>query len=279
MHDREMSLTDHLTELRKRLMTVLVTVAVLFLGGFFVTKPVVHWLILRAHVKRIIVTGVPEAFFALLKVDLVMSLVLASPIILYQAAAFILPGLTEVERKVVAAVLGPGLLLFLSGMAAGFFLFVPVVLHVMLTFVGGGIEEYWSIGNYLSFVVNLTVPFGFVAELPLVAGVLARQGVVSPKLFRRYRRYAILIAFLISAILAPPDALSMIVMAMPLYLVYEVSGLVTRLLYRPPDFAGAQPDVDEAASANPFAAPSPSLPAEEEVPPILFDGPWDDDAR
>lgn len=233
MDDREMSLSDHLTELRNRLIVVLAAVTVAFLAGFFISRPVLRWLIERADVKHIIVTGVPEAFFALLKIDLVMALIVTSPLTLYEIAAFVMPGLTHKEKKVVAALVGPGLLLFLAGMSAGFFLFVPIVLHVMLGFVGNGLEEYWTIGNYLSFVINLSLPFGFVAELPLVAGVLAHVGLIDPGIFRRYRRYAVLMAFLIAAILAPPDALSMVVMALPIYLIYEISAFVARVFYRP----------------------------------------------
>lgn len=244
MHDREMTLQEHLTELRRRLTIIIVSVGVLFLGGFFISRPVLHWLVSRAHVKHIVVIGVPEAFFALIKVDLMMSLVVASPLILYQLAAFVLPGLTDTERRVVAVVLGPGLLLFLAGMAGGFFIFVPLVLKVMLHFVGQGVSEFWSLSNYLNFITYLTVPFGFLAELPLVSGVMAHLGLIQPAMFRKYRRYAIVIAFLIAAIIAPPDALSMLVIGAAIYLVYEVSHIVARIFYRPAQ-SSASPSVPE----------------------------------
>lgn len=236
-----------------------------------------HWLILRGHVKRIIVTGVPEAFFALLKVDLVMALVVTSPLILYHAASFVMPGLTPRERKVVGVILAPGLVLFIAGMAGGFFIFVPIVLHVMKLFVSGGIQEYWSIGNYLSFIINLTIPFGFVAELPLVAGVLANQGMLTPQFFRRYRRHAVLVAFLISGILAPPDATSMIVMAIPIYLVFEVSGLVARVFYRQPtDGEAAYHSETVGADSNPQPETEKPSTDDETLPILMEDGPWEE---
>lgn len=237
--DREMTLQGHLTELRRRLMVMIAAIGILFLGGFFVSQPVLHWLVERAHVKHIVVIGVPEAFFALLKVDLIMSLIVGSPLVLYQVAAFVLPGLTDLERRVVAIIAGPGLVLFLAGMAGGFFIFVPLVLHVMLTYVQPGISELWSLSNYLNFVIYLTVPFGILAEMPLVAGVLARLGLVRPEAFHRYRRYAIVTAFFIAAIIAPPDALSMLVIGSAIYLVYELSYGVARLFYRPDGPAAA----------------------------------------
>ena len=232
MQDKKMILSDHLSELRRRLVMVLVVVGVLFLAGFFVARPVLHWLIVRAAVRHIIVIGVPEAFVALLRVDFMMAVILGSPVILYQAVAFVWSGLTDRERVVVGSVMGPGLGLFLLGMGIGFLVFVPLVLHVMLSFVGEGLSEYWTITNYLNFVVFLTIPFGFMAETPLLAGVLARMGVLEPRMMRRYRRYAMVIAFLIAAIVAPPDALSMTVIGSALYLVYELSAIVVYLAYR-----------------------------------------------
>jgi sec-independent protein translocase protein TatC len=227
-----MSLTEHLTELKNRITVVLVVLGVLFLGGFFVSQPVLHWLVERAHVKHIIVIGVPEAFFALIKIDLIMALIVASPLILYEASSFVMPGLTSTERKVVAVIVGPGLLLFLAGMAVGFWVFVPLVLHVMLKFVGQGVAEYWTLSNYLNFIIYLTVPFGFLAELPLISGLLAHLGIIEPAMFKRWRRYALVLSFLIAAIVAPPDALSMIVIGSAIYLVYELSHIVARIFYR-----------------------------------------------
>ncbi|OLZ09857.1 twin-arginine translocase subunit TatC [Sulfobacillus thermosulfidooxidans] len=234
MDDKQMTLTEHLTELRNRLFVILGAVAVVFLVGFFYTRPLLHWIIRHTPVHHVIVTGVTEAFFALIKLDLAMSLILTSPIILYEIAAFILPGLTQVERRVVGVIVGPGLALFLIGTAVGYFVFVPIVLHVMLSFTGQGIEPMWRLGSLLSFIIDLSVPFGIVAELPLISGVMSHLGLVQPIMFSRYRRYAILLSFFIAAILAPPDALSMTLMALPIYLVYEISALVARFTYKAP---------------------------------------------
>ncbi len=237
MNDKRMSVTEHLSELRNRLFIILGAVAVIFLVGFFYTRPVLHWIISHTPVHHVIVTGVTEAFFALIQLDLAMSLILASPLILYEIAAFVLPGLTAVERRVVGIIAGPGLLLFIIGMAVGYFVFIPIVLQVMLSFTGNGIEPMWRLGSLLSFIIDLSVPFGIIAELPLISGVLSHLGLIHPSMFSRYRRYALLLSFFIAAILAPPDALSMTLMALPIYLIYEVSALVARFTYKAPDAA------------------------------------------
>ncbi len=241
MIDREMTITEHLTELRNRLFVIIGAIAVVFIVGYFFTRPVLHWIIVNTPVHHVIVTGVTEAFFALLKLDFAMALILTSPLILYEVASFIMPGLTRVERHVVGIVVGPGLGLFLLGTAAGYFIFVPIVLHVMLSFTGNGIEPMWRLGSLLSFIIDLSVPFGVVAELPLISGVLAHLGLLNPAMFAKYRRYAILIAFFIAAILAPPDALSMTLMAIPIYLVYEVAAIVAKVTYKAPAMDMAPP--------------------------------------
>lgn len=239
MQDREMPLEDHLEELRRRLALSLVAVGLCFGVGFFVSRPILNWFITQSPVHHVIVTGVTEAFFGIVKVDAFLSVAAASPVWLYQAAAFVLPGLTPAERRVVGAVVGPGVLLFAAGAAAGLFWFVPVVLRVMLSFTGGPVTAMWTLGKYLGFIFGLMIPFGLLAELPLVAGVLAHFGLLPPEVLGRGRRYAVLAAFVVAAILAPPDALSMVVVAIPLYLLYEVAVLVARWFYRPPADASA----------------------------------------
>jgi sec-independent protein translocase protein TatC len=233
MRDREMPLEDHLQELRVRILISLAAVVVGFGIGYVTARPVLAWILLRVGLPHgVIVTGVTEAFFAVLKIAFVIGLVLASPVILYQAAAFVFPGLLPHERRAVSILVVPGLLLFLAGMAAGFFWIVPVVLRIMLSFTGPDVRPFFTLGKLLSFIFNLTLPFGVIAELPLVAGALARLGILSPAWFERQRRYAVLIAFVLAAALAPPDAVSMLLMALPIYLVYELAALVVRLAWR-----------------------------------------------
>jgi len=232
MNDGEMPLADHLEELRHRLLIMVVALLVAFIGSYFVARPVLHWMLNTVGVHRVIVVGVTEAFFGILKVAFMLALAAASPVIFYQLAAFVTPGLLPHERRLVAVVAVPGLLLFVAGMAGGFFLIVPTVLRIMVGFTGGGIVERFTLSSVLSFIINLTLPFGVIAELPLLGAVLARMGLLSPAWFARQRRYAIFIAFAIASILAPPDALSMILMAVPIYLVYELTALVARLAWR-----------------------------------------------
>ena len=232
MDDREIPLSDHLEELRHRIFVIAGTVLAGFVAAYFVARPVLRWILRVVGAHHVVAVGVTETFFAILEVAFILGLVAASPVILYQMAAFVLPGLTAQERRIVSIVFVPGLGLFVAGCAAGFFLIVPTVLRIMLSFTGQGITALFTISSVMQFILTLTLPFGLVAELPLVAGVLAYLGILAPGWFERQRRYAIVIAFGIAAILAPPDALSMILMAIPIYLIYELSAVVVRVAYR-----------------------------------------------
>ena len=232
MIDREMPLEEHLAELRRRIFIMGAALLVGFIGSYFVARPVLDWMLRVAGLHRVIVVGVTEAFFSMLKVALILAVAVSSPIWVYQITAFVAPGLKPSERRVVGLVTVPGLLLFLAGMAAGFFWIVPAVLRIMVSFTGGMIVQRFTLSSVLAFLIGLTIPFGVIAELPLAGGALSRLGIVSPGWYARQRRYAILMAFTIAAILAPPDALSMILMAGPIYLVYELTAVVARLAWR-----------------------------------------------
>ncbi len=227
-----MPLEDHLAELRRRIVIVGGVLVVAFIGSYFIARPVLIWMLRAVGLRRVIVVGVTEAFFSMLKVALILAVAVSSPIWVYQVAAFVAPGLLPRERRLVAIVAGPGVLLFAAGLAGGFFLIVPAVLRIMASFTGGMIAERFTLSSVLAFMIGLTLPFGVMAELPLAGGALARMGLVSPGWYARQRRYAILTAFAIAAILAPPDALSMILMAVPIYLIYELTALVARLAWR-----------------------------------------------
>jgi len=234
VNEREMPLMDHLEELRARILKSLAALAGGFVLGYLVARPMLRYIEFVTEVHKLYVYEVPEAFFAIVKLSFIAGFVIASPVIFYQMAAFVLPGLLPHERRLLAVVLGPGILLFVAGMAAGFFWIVPPVLHIMLSFAGPGILPRIRLSSLLSFVIGLTVPFGFVAELPLVSGVLANLGLLTPRWFERQRRYAVLLAFIAAAIITPPNtALAMVAVGLAIYAIYELSALVVRVAFRP----------------------------------------------
>ena len=229
-----MPLLDHLEELRGRIFKGLLALVGGFVIGYLVAHPVLRYIIFVSGVQHVQVLDVAEAFFAIIKLALIIGFVIASPVIFYQAAAFVLPGLLPRERRILAVVFVPGVLLFAAGMAAGFYLVVPPVLRIMLSFAGPGIATNIRLQSLLAFVIGLSFPLGFVAELPLVSGVLANLGLVTPRWFGRQRRYAVLLAFVAAAIITPPNtALAMLAVGVAIYAIYELSAIVVRFAYRP----------------------------------------------
>lgn len=232
MQHRLRPVDEHLEELRRR---IWISVAALAVGvgvGYSVARPALHWALVHVGMPHVIAIGVTDGFYAILRIAFIIGLGLSLPVMLYEAAAFVLPGLVPRERRVVLVSIVPALLLFLGGVFAGFLWVVPAMLRVMMEFMGNGVQPQITLGNLFSFIVNVSLPFGIVAELPLVTGVLSYLGILEPAWLGHQRRYAVMAAFVAAAALAPPDAVSMLIMALPVYLLYEASVLITAVCWK-----------------------------------------------
>lgn len=232
MQSKVKPVDQHIEELRRRLWVAAAALAAGTGVGYAAARTVLHWALVRVGMPHVIAIGVTEGFYSILRIAFIIGLGLSLPVVLYEAAAFILPGLLPRERRVVLFSLVPAFLFFVGGVSAGFLWVAPAMLRVMLEFMGNGVQPQITLGNLFSFIVNVSLPFGFVAELPLATGVLAYLGILEPVWFKRQRKYALMLAFVAAAALAPPDAVSMLIMAMPIYLLYEVSLLIATLTWR-----------------------------------------------
>ena len=234
MSEPQMPIESHLKELRTRLFWLVALY--LPVAALFFTH--VTWLIgllllpAHGHITHLVYLSVTEAFFAYIKVSLAAAFVVTSPFLLYQLANFVLPGLHDNERQVVTTYVPVVVLLFLVGLAFGFFIFLPLVIRFLFAFSGPELVPMISLGQYINFVIGLTLPFGIIFEFPVIIYGLARAGLVQPAWLRRNRRYAILVIFVIAAAFAPPDALSMLVMASPMLLLYEVGMWLAEIAVR-----------------------------------------------
>lgn len=168
-------------------------------------------------------------FIAYLKTSLIAAIFLASPIILYQIWMFIAAGLYSVERRYVLTFLPLSVLLFLMGILFGYFVLVPIGLAFLAGYAGADVLNSFTLDNYLSLFITLTLLLGLVFELPLGMIFACRIGVVSPDDFARYRRYSLLFAVTASALLTPPDPATQLLMAGPLVILYEMGIWLSRL--------------------------------------------------
>jgi len=223
-----MPFLDHVEELRWRILYSLLAIVVGTLAGWIIVEHVnVIGLLIRPIAPlipggKLRVTGPTEPFFITLKFAFVLGLVFASPVVGYQVWAFLVPALYPRERRLIVPALTMGALLFLAGAAAAYFWVLPRALAVLLSFQQGVFDPLITADKYFAFAAQLIIAFGLVTELPLVIVILAALGLVTPQFLARNRRYAIVISAMASALLAPPDAVSMVLMMVPLWLLYEV---------------------------------------------------------
>jgi sec-independent protein translocase protein TatC len=232
--DVKMSLTEHLMELRKRLVRSIIALLIGF-GVCYYFKDYIFDIITRPLTQvlpkssYLIYTGMTEAFFTYMKIAFFASLIFTSPFILYQIWKFIAPGLLPKERKYVVPFVLSSSLLFISGVLFGYFIVLPPAFKFFVSFNNQYLQALLSFKDYLSLFVTFLLGFGISFELPIFIFFLTKLGVVNPRILSQQRRYAILIIFIVAAVLTPsPDALSQILMAIPLLFLYEVSIFVSK---------------------------------------------------
>jgi len=223
-------LLDHLLELRRRLLWSIAALAVAFGICLYFARPIFAFLVqplVRAGQGKIIYTQIFEAFFVEIKVAFFAAIMLAFPVIANQLWQFVAPGLYRGEKQALLPFLWATPILFLSGAALAYYVAIPVALHFLLGFQGnlGGIQQEAlpAVGNYLSFVMQFLFGFGLAFLLPVLLMLLERAGIISRKQLIAGRRYAIVGAFAVAAVLTPPDIGSQLLLAIPLMILYELA--------------------------------------------------------
>lgn len=233
----EAPITEHLAELRDRLIKSLIA---LFVGAVLVfIKVEIFFDIFQAPLHKVfpelkLVALTPtESFFTALKISLLMGFVVSSPFIFYQVWKFIEPALYENEKKLLIPFVFFTTLFFISGAAFAFFLVLPLAIKFLLTFgyTQLDVEAMLSVSSYISFVIRLILAFGITFELPVILSLLARLGLVSHEGLTKIRPYFIVGAFTFAAFITPPDVLSQVLLALPLVVFYEISIFMAKMLY------------------------------------------------
>src|SRR3990167_7091108 len=244
---------SHLIELRQRLVRVIVAVLVVCLCLLPWSREIYALLaqpLLASLPKggQMIATDVIGPFLVPLKVTLLVGFVGALPYVLYEAWAFVAPGLYAQEKRLVLPLVVASFLLFLVGMSFAYFLVFPMVFKFMASIAPEGVAWMTDIDKYFSFVLTSFIAFGVTFEVPVVVIVMVRSGLVSIEKLKQARPYVIVGAFVVGAIFTPPDVLSQVMLAVPLWVLYEIGIVISRFMLRP-----AEP-LDDAASADAQAA-------------------------
>ncbi|MBI2342911.1 MAG: twin-arginine translocase subunit TatC [Deltaproteobacteria bacterium] len=244
MHDKPEPIGKHLTDLRAMLIRMLVVVA-LAAGSAFAFAPALFRLLQRPYLRILESAGRERASVFLqtlepsetFKISFTVALILGSavvlPYLLYELWRFIRTGLFPKERRFALPIVVSGTLLFFGGALFAYFMVVPLVLAFFWDYsLRLGVTPAWSISQYIDFVLGLLVAFGLSFELPVVASILAAAGIVSAQMMRKIRGYAIFAICLVSALLTPSDVASMLLMAIPLVALYEISILIATVIGR-----------------------------------------------
>jgi sec-independent protein translocase protein TatC len=229
---------SHLVELRSRLMKAIIAVVVVLLCLFPFAKEIYAFLaapLLKAlpHGSTMIATDVTGTFLVPLKVTLMAAFLIALPYVLYQMWAFVAPGLYRHEQRLALPVIVSSVFFFGLGMSFAYFAVFPIAFGFFANYAPTGVQMMTDIDKYLSFVLTMFIAFGITFEVPVVVIVLVRLGMVKLETLRSIRGYVIVGAFVIGAIFTPPDVVSQVMLAVPLWLLYELGLLVARFISVP----------------------------------------------
>ena len=237
MADKEETFLSHLVELRDRLIRALFSILVVFVPLAFYARELYSLLAapLLASLPaggQMIATDVVGVFLVPMKVALGVSFLIALPYVMYQVWAFVAPGLYAHEKKLAIPLLLASVLLFFVGMAFAYFAFFPMVFGFMAQFAPEGVAWMTDIEKYFSFVLTMFLAFGVTFEVPVVVIVLCKVGIVNVTTLREWRPYVIVGAFVVGAVFTPPDVISQFMMAVPLWLLYELGIVLAGLIVR-----------------------------------------------
>ncbi len=235
MNEKDLTLIEHIDEIRKRLMIIVVFFVIAVIGSFFLAKPLIHFLQFSEEAKSLTLNAftITDPIMIYLKVIMFVALVMTSPVILYQLWGFVSPGLYEKERKATLSYIPFTFFLFVGGVLFSYKVLFPYVINFMILLSADlEINQVIGINEYFNFLFQITVPFGIVFQLPIVLLFLTRLGIITPMVMVKIRKYAYFALFIIAAFITPPDIFSHIMVTVPLFILYEISVAVSRIGYK-----------------------------------------------
>jgi len=246
-NEKRMPFLEHLEELRWMVIRSLTGVAIAATAAYFFARDLINLLIRPAPAGlKLIFLSPTEAFMTYIKVAAYAGLVIAFPYVAWEIWRFIIPGLLEKERKLVAPIVFFTVVCFVVGALFAYLLIIPFGLQFLLSFQTDYLIANITIGKYLGFVTTMLLVFGLVFELPVLAYFLSIIGLLTPEFLRSKRRYGIVIIFIVAAILTPPDAFTQCMLALPLVFLYEISIFVSAAARRKRN-ATVKPKEDQLA--------------------------------
>jgi len=268
---QEQTFVSHLLELRDRLLRMVLAILVVFIALFPFANDIYTYLAdpLMQHLPEgssMVAIEVASPFLIPFKLVLMLSIVLTIPYLLYQLWSFIAPGLYRHEKRLATPLLVSSVLLFYVGMAFAYFVVFPLVFGFFTSVAPEGVSVMTDIGHYLDFVIMLFMAFGIAFEVPVATILLVAVGATTPEKLGRIRPYIIVAAFIIGMFLTPPDVISQLLLALPMWVLYELGIVLSRFFRIGQPGDDAEDDSDEADEAEPekASAAAASEPSEDD---------------
>ncbi|WP_163526179.1 twin-arginine translocase subunit TatC [Halobacillus ihumii] len=230
-NDIEMNVTDHLSELRKRIIWTLATFILFFILGFIYVREIYSFFE-RDIPFELNMTSPGEIIWIFFSMASLVALIATLPMLSLQLWLFVKPALTPKERKISLAYIPAVFLLFIAGLSFGYTVFVQLILPFLLSLNDGMFNELFTVERYFKFVFRVTIPFALLFEIPIVVMFLTSLGLVNPEFLIKIRKYAYFVLVIIGTMITPPDFVLQIVVAIPLIILYEISIILSRVVYR-----------------------------------------------
>ncbi len=224
-----MPFLDHLEELRRRLLKSILIIIVMAGVALYFSDELMKLIRIPLGDQQLYNIKVTGTFYAYLKMSLITGVVASLPFVFYQLWAFISPGLYQQEKATILPLVTISTILFIIGATFCFIVVLPIAFKFLIGFSGDMVVNTITIGSYISFVGMLLIAFGAGFQLPIIAYFLGKMGVISSRSLASWRRYAIVVILVVGAIITPPDVFTQCLLAVPLYLLYEISIIVVRL--------------------------------------------------
>jgi sec-independent protein translocase protein TatC len=231
-NDKNLTLTGHLDELRKRIIASAVFFIIAATICFtFAERIIRHMVDVGRNIEFIFISP-SELLMANVRIAMIGGLIVSAPFLITQIWLFVSPGLTSKERSLIASAIGMGGIFFVLGVAFSYFMVIPTMLVFFMGFQLDVIQPMISFSSYLAFILSTVVAFGIIFELPIIMILLTRFGIVKVEFFKKNRKYIILAIFAVAAVITPPDVISQLLMALPMIALTEVGIILSSLLTR-----------------------------------------------
>lgn len=229
--DMEMNLVGHLTELRKRLIITAISFVIFFIVGFIFVKDIYSFF--ETDINFDLYYNSPgDIIWIFLTLAGIVALIGTTPVLSFQLWLFIKPGLTKSERKTSLAYVPAVFLLFILGLTFGYILFINLILPFLISLNDGMFIELFTVDKYFKFLFRMTLPFALLFEIPIIIMFLTSLGIFTPDFLKKTRKYAYFILLIIGALVTPPDIFLQLLVAIPLFMLYEISIYLSKIVYR-----------------------------------------------